>query len=125
MTSNPWFGPTAWYGRKPRAFPTIPDPNRAPFAAGSFAFETLEVPDPRSDVIAYGVPEGTIGNQEYTGSLGHDFKTVRHRHPVSSIRAMGLRRSVLVIDSKYILGIIEALVNVCRRIGNSTVYVSQ
>jgi hypothetical protein len=52
----------------------LPNPLGRPdeYAAGTFEFEPTELATPR-DAIAYVVPQGTIGNQDFTGPLGMDF----------------------------------------------------
>ncbi len=57
----------------PGAFPETSDegpPNR--YAAGTFRYRPLETPTPRA-AIAYVVPAGTFGLQDFGGAVGMDF----------------------------------------------------
>jgi hypothetical protein len=61
----------------PGTFPEGPDGGPANrYAAGSFEFEPL-APFTPAGGIAYVIPAGTPGNQEFGGSLGHDFNVLK------------------------------------------------
>ena len=65
---------TGRFGNAAGAFPdTIDAGPRNQYAAGTFVFEPLEEGPGPAGGIAYGVPEGTLGNDTFGGALGMDF----------------------------------------------------
>jgi len=55
------------------AFPFVETAGTAAYAAGTFEYEDRDTLPPSAGAIAYVVPEGTLGNQAFAGSLGMDF----------------------------------------------------
>ncbi len=65
---------TSRFGVTPGEFPGSPDGGPANrYAAGTFEYD---VDPPPEEPIAYALDAGTVGNQAFGGSLGHDFDVV-------------------------------------------------